>query len=437
MLLVNAPRFWHCRDAVYVKALHAGGRSCSRIIVCMWGEGHKVRDNINVCLLQQSMCRSECLAPERHVRSPAQKPTPTFRINGINCRSACCGGACAPPILTKEGAMQEAGSSRAAAPIVETRRDADVGRAFTNSASGRPPNQQTNTTRPSNLIVIKDGDPIPEGYKYVVEGRQETVPSPIKELRITGDTVDLNTPPRATEAVGGEAADAARRKSNARRNLTRNTNRNANTTFAKELKDSLASGRPANVKVPVKHTDLKSTWHAAAKESAYKLLDITKESWKDYSIFEKSVVHREVNVAYKFDPPIDPKRIDKYLSCHLRTSRAVWKAHWKKYGPEQRHHNCPEGAWAKLCSWWLTTACQEEAAEMANRRARVEKVSNVGRIALVDRMEVEVGNHIYVLYALKYGCILCYVIADSLHGFHLFRMLQSLPPSLCCWSPNI
>jgi hypothetical protein len=187
--------------------------------------------------------------------------------------------------------------------------------------------------------------------------------------------------------------DPVNTKQKDKRNTTRNKNRKANTSFAKELKNSLASGRAANVSVPVEQTDLKSAWHAATKEVAYKFLDLRKESWKDYSLFEKAVVHAQLNEAYKFDPPLDPKRVDKFLSGHLRTSRAVWKAHWKK-GPENRHHNCPEEAWAKLITVWPTAACQEEAAEMASRRACVEKPSSVGRSSLLDRMDVEVSTNL-------------------------------------------
>ena len=302
--------------------------------------------------------------------------------------------------------MQEAGTSRAAGAISETHGDPENERTRTVTGCGRPPIPQSKSPRTQQLIVTRDGDPIPEGYKYVVDWRDDTVPSARIDARISSGTVDLTTPPRATEGAGGERPNAGKTKSNARRNLTRNTNRKANTSFAKELKDSLASGRPTIVKVPLRQTDLKSTWHAAAKEVAYKLLDLRKESWKDYSIFEKSVVHNELKEAYKFDPPLDPKRVDKYLSCHLRTSRAVWKAHWKKYGTEHRHHNCPEEAWAKLSSWWPTIGCQEEAAEMASRRARVDRISNVGRSSLEDRMDVQVSNSRSVC-ALLFHCVLC------------------------------
>ena len=262
----------------------------------------------------------------------------------------------------------------------------------TGSIPGRIPTPQAMPPKTSQLIALKDGDPIPEGYAYVVESRGVPAANDINQQLAAGDTVDLSTPPRATDARGGEAADTAKSRSAAKKNLTKNTNRKANAKFAKDLKDSLATGQPMQITVAEPTTDLKSAWHAAAKEVAYKFLDLTKESWKEYNHFEKDRVHREVNEQYKFDPPIDPKRIDKFLSCHLRTSRAVWKAHWKKYGTSNRHPNCPELAWQKLTRWWPTAVCIAEAAEMASRRAKVEKTSKVGRSSLMERMDDEVSN---------------------------------------------
>ena len=243
------------------------------------------------------------------------------------------------------------------------------------------------------MLAVKDGDPIPEGYALVVPTRAEPVPCARTPERSARDTVDLSTPPRHNEPNSVEVPETAKSKTAARRNLTRNTCRKANATFARELKDSLATGQPTKIKVAEDQNDLKGVWHAAAKEVAYKFLDLTKESWKEYTHFEKSRVHNEVNEQFHFEPPIDPKRIDKYLSSHLRTSRAVWKAHWKKNGPTERHHNCPQDAWKKLCKWWPTTACQEEAAEMASRRGMVERNSKVGRSSLMDRMDEQRNNN--------------------------------------------
>jgi hypothetical protein len=226
----------------------------------------------------------------------------------------------------------------------------------------------------------------------VIETGGEPAPSVRAGPGPTCDTAGMTTPPKATELSTGKGPDTGKSKTAAQRNSTRNTNRKANTNFAKELKDSLATGQPTAIAVAEENNDLKGAWHAAAKEVAYKLLDLTKESWKDYSVFEKSVVHNELNAQFKFDPPIDAKRIDNFLSSHLRTSRAVWKAHWKKCGPSERHHNCPQGAWDKLCKWWPTAACQEQAAVMASRRARVARHSEVGRSSLLDRMDDHVSN---------------------------------------------
>ena len=217
-----------------------------------------------------------------------------------------------------------------------------------------------------------------------------------RQMQRASDTVDFSTPPKAALPNPQDVTENTKSTSRARRNLARSINRKAHTTFAKELKDSLATGQPATIKIPQSQTDLKSRWHAAAKEVAYKLLDMRKENWKEYSFFEKETVHREVNERYGFDPPIDPKRIDKYLSGHLRTARAVWKAHWQKYGDGQRHHNCPVAAWEKLIKWWCTEACQEESAEMANRRSRVQSNSKSGRTSLVDKLDGAV-SHISIL----------------------------------------
>ena len=288
--------------------------------------------------------------------------------------------------------VQEAGTSRAGEGYMKKRGETSVERPRAGVAPGPAPIPQPRTTRTPQLIALKDGDPIPIGYTYVVEETTEHVPNAGIEVRGTIATVDLSTPPRAPQTAGDEGPDTEKSRSKARRNLTRNNNRKANTTFAKEMKDSLASGQPTTINLAGDNTDLKATWHAAAKEVAYKFLDLTKESWKDYNMFEKNMVHTELREQFKFDPPLDPRMIDKYLSGHFRTSRAVWKAHWKKCGSSARHHNCPQDAWDKLTKWWQTSECQEEATEMARRRALVEQNSTTGRTSVADRLAVQVSG---------------------------------------------
>jgi hypothetical protein len=219
--------------------------------------------------------------------------------------------------------MQAAGPSKAGGPSLKPHGDTVEERTRIGSAAGRTQNPQTKTARAPQLIALKDGDPIPEGYTFVVGECHEHVASGRTQLQSACETVDLTTPPKATYATGAEGPESEKSKLTRRQNLARNTNMKANTSFAKELKESLATGRPTSIKVAAEQTDLKGAWHAAAKEIAYKLLDLRKESWKDYSIFEKSVVHKELNELILFDPLLDPKRIDKFLSCHLRTLRVV------------------------------------------------------------------------------------------------------------------
>jgi len=68
------------------------------------------------------------------------------------------------------------------------------------------------------------------------------------------------------------------------------------------MKDSLVEGKPLTLNVSEDETHLKARWYPVAKEIAYKLLDMRKEGWRGYSIFDKGKVHKELNVQYKFDP---------------------------------------------------------------------------------------------------------------------------------------
>lgn len=251
---------------------------------------------------------------------------------------------------------------------------------------------QGGSPRRPQLLVLKDGEAIPAGYSYVVRDGCNITQSTHRQSHEARENVELSTPPTAACPNPRDVTDNTKSTTSAKRNLAKSINRKANATFAKEVKEALATGRPATIKIPESSTDLKCRWHAAAKEVAYRLLDMRKEGWKEYSIFEKETIHREVNERYNFDPPIDPKTLDKYLSGHLRTARAVWKAHWQKYGDGQRHHNCPAAAWEKLIKWWPTEACQEVSTEMANRRARVQSHSKQGRKSLMDKFDGAVSR---------------------------------------------
>ena len=247
--------------------------------------------------------------------------------------------------------------------------------------------------RAPKVLAMRAGDPLPAGYKYVV--RDDPEPTTTRD---SVDTVDLATPPDDPLHTTAEDADEEKRRAGARRTANRSSNKRVHASFAKEMKDSLAEGRRLEINVSEEHSHLRARWHSIAKEAAYKILDLRKEGWKSYTIFEKGKVHREVNLALKIDPPLDPKRIDKYLAAHLRSARAVWKAHWMKHGDENRHPNCPEEAWAQLILWWPTEACMEESTDMASRRSLVQKGSRTGRKKLVDRMNDKVSSGIPDLY---------------------------------------
>lgn len=239
----------------------------------------------------------------------------------------------------------------------------------------RAQGNRTTEERGVKVLALRDGDPLPDGYKYVV---CEPVQPPRRMNSV--DMVDLTTPPDDPPPTRGEDVDAAKRTARKKRNANRSTNKRMHASFAKEMKDSLAEGRPPAINAREDQPHLKARWHSIAKEAAYKLLDLRKEGWKSYTMFEKTKLHKEINFQYKFDPPLDPKRVDKYLAAHLRSARAVWKAHWHKFGDENRHPNCPEEAWASLILWWPTEACMEEAADMASRRSLAQKGSKKKKV---------------------------------------------------------
>ena len=254
-----------------------------------------------------------------------------------------------------------------------------VPRPETPSPLNRTTNERTSTALPSRVPALREGDMLPTGNTYV-----EQSPQPRKIFTAPTDLVDLCTPP--------SDADTDKRKAAEKRNVTRTMNKQAHAAFVREMKDSLAGGRPPSLNVPESASHLKARWHSAAKDVAYKYLDLRKESWKEYSNFDLGRVHREINQQYKFDPPLEPRRINKYLAGHLRSSRAVWKAHWQQHGDDNRHHNCPEEAWESLIKWWPTQACKDVAADMAHRRKSVHNRSKTGRKPLVERMDDEVSH---------------------------------------------
>ena len=272
-------------------------------------------------------------------------------------------------------------------------------------------------------IALKEGEPAPAGYSHMVHDRGNAGRAAAAQSPTVGDTAGLSIIPRNGDQRREEQLETAPSNRVAKKNLARTMNRKANATFAREMKDSLAAGLPPIRRVPEGQGDLKARWHAAAKEVAYKLLDLRKEGWKGYSNFEKGQLHADLNATYKFDPPLEHKRVEKYLSGHLRTSRAVWKAHWLKYGDSQRHHNCPPEAWAKLTQWWPTEKCKEAAANMAARRARVQGNGRMGRSSLVDRLTAEVSRKPATLF----GCG-----QSPLHNVLATTFLKSFQNSLVC-----
>lgn len=187
------------------------------------------------------------------------------------------------------------------------------------------------------VIALREGALLPNGYTYVVCTPTNVASALEGNHMNSANTFDLTTPHNATTHLVGGDVDTTKSSAAARRNVMRTRNKQAHASFAKEMKDLLAGGRPPRLNVSEDQTHLKAHRHTAVKEVAYKILDLRKDGWKGYSMFEKAKVHKELNTSYKFKPPLDLKRVDKYLAGHLRSSRAVWKSHWLRYGDDDRH----------------------------------------------------------------------------------------------------
>ena len=131
--------------------------------------------------------------------------------------------------------------------------------------------------RTSPLLALKDGYAILEGYSYVVRECPIGASTGRDQTHNHFDTMDLCTPPKGAVPSPGDLAGNAKNTLATRWNLTRTLNRMAQSAFAKEMKDSLASGRSSTIKLTEETIDLKARCHAIAKKVAYKLLDLKKK----------------------------------------------------------------------------------------------------------------------------------------------------------------
>lgn len=95
---------------------------------------------------------------------------------------------------------------------------------------------------------------------------------------------------RATTQRTKDLVDAPKSNALARKNLMWNVNKKARATLAKEMKDSLTNRRPFTINNIEGQNDLKARWYKGAREITYKLLDLRKKNYKDYTI-EKPPLH--------------------------------------------------------------------------------------------------------------------------------------------------
>ena len=163
------------------------------------------------------------------------------------------------------------------------------------SRHNSPREARKRTGDASQVIGTRDGAVLPDGYEYTIRKVARQMPAAPEASRIPVPSFDACTPPRAPVCRTDGPAEPPGRSESARRNAARSSNKLAHAAFARELKDSLAEGRPPAVSVGGEDSHMKARWHAAAKEMAYNLLDLRKEGWKGYSDFDKAKLHKELN----------------------------------------------------------------------------------------------------------------------------------------------
>jgi hypothetical protein len=67
---------------------------------------------------------------------------------------------------------------------------------------------------------------------------------------------------------------------------------------------------------------------------------------------------------FRFDPPLKPGIIEKYVQEHLSFVRQKWRKVGKVGGDATRPNGCPTNAWPKLVRYWKIPHAEHENEQM-------------------------------------------------------------------------
>lgn len=115
------------------------------------------------------------------------------------------------------------------------------------------------------LIVLWEGVALPNRYTYAMRTGGTNISMDKERMRNHAETVDLSTPLKGVAHVVERNNETPKSIAHARKNATQNANKKLNTTFAREVKDSLAGGKPPTINGNEDETHLKARWHATTK----------------------------------------------------------------------------------------------------------------------------------------------------------------------------
>ena len=121
-----------------------------------------------------------------------------------------------------------------------------------NMSISRAQEKPSKTDGAPQVLVLREGESLPEEYTFLVCA----LTTPTVAPKFT-EMVDLTTPDAASH-MSMEDLDTSKRNASERRNVTKSSNKQAHASFTKDVKDSLAGGRPPAMNVSEEQTYLKA-----------------------------------------------------------------------------------------------------------------------------------------------------------------------------------
>ncbi|KAG0573697.1 hypothetical protein KC19_VG201700 [Ceratodon purpureus] len=100
--------------------------------------------------------------------------------------------------------------------------------------------------------------------------------------------------------------------------------------------------------------------HRIFKMVVKRWLDFNLIKFRDQSMKELDLVAQEIDMRFKFTPPLRPDYIIDYLVDQMRTQRYHWHRHWIRTRKGQKHPQCPPENFPTLQAHWVALGLRAE-----------------------------------------------------------------------------